>query len=107
MQKIKLDKARKELILKDQTSWGKTKKVKAKLIGDLSNKFDRDLCTFVNIKGLTYVIENAPSEQEEEYEMTLKSAVTIDEELNNRYFAGLDEASKQAILEIQEEYGLS
>ena len=38
--------------------------------------------------------------------MNIKSKVNIDEELNNRYFQGLDEASKQAILEIQEEYGL-
>ena len=44
--------------------------------------------------------------QELEYEMTLKSAVTIDEELNNRYFAGLDEKSKIEIQEIIEEYGL-
>ena len=104
MKIIKFDKARKQIILKGK----KNKVVKAVELDYFvqKNTFDKHQSVFFNHKGLTYVIEN-PSELKEEDEfMILKSKVTIDEELNDRYFQGLDEASKQAILEIQEEYGL-
>ena len=104
MKVIKFDKARKQIILKGK----KNKKIKAVELDYFiqKNTFDKHQSIFFNHKGLTYVIENPSELKEEEEFMTLKSKVTIDEELNNRYFQGLDEASKQQILEIQDEYGL-
>ena len=103
MQVIKFDKARREIILKDTKN---NKRIKAVELDYFTqqNTFDKHLSTFFNHKGLTYILENPSKEQDEDEVMTIKSKVEIDEELNNRYFAGLDEASKQAILELQEEY---
>ena len=104
MKVIKFDKARKQIILRGK----KDKIVKAVELDYFiqKNTFDKHQSIFFNHKGLTYVIENPSELKEEEEFMNIKSKVNIDEELNNRYFQGLDEASKQAILEIQEEYGL-
>lgn len=104
MKVIKFDKARKQIILKGK----KNRKIKAVELDYFiqKNTFDKHQSIFFNHKGLTYIIENPTELKEEDEFMTLKSKVEIDEELNNRYFQGLDEASKQQILEIQEEYGL-
>ena len=102
MKIIKFDKARKEIILRDN----KNKRIKAVELDYFvqQNTFDKHQSIFFNHKGLTYIIENPSKETEEDEIMTIKSKITIDEELNNRYFLGLDEKSKEAILEIQEEY---
>ena len=102
---IKIDKARKQIVFKQRNSFGKVKIVKAKLLSSINYaKFDKHLTGYINYKGHTYVFENVPEEKEIDEVMTIKSKVDVDEELNNRYFAGLDEASKIAIQEIMNEY---
>ena len=107
MERIKIDKTRKQITLKDKLSFGKPKVLKAKILADINyDKFDKDLTTYYNRGGLTYIFENAPQEIEEDEAIDFKSKITIDEELNNRYFAGLSEDQKQAIYELQEELGI-
>lgn len=90
----------------------KNKKVEqaAKPIGAFvgnSNKFDKHLSTYHNYKGLTYVLQNPQEDDlDDDYEMTLESNVTVDEDLKARYFAGLSEAELAEIEEIKEEYSL-
>ena len=108
MERFKFDNARKQITLKDRVSFGKVKVVKAKDLEYFtqSNNFDKHLSEYYNKGGLTYVFSNPVKEQEEDYEMTIKSKIATDEELKNRYFAGMDEARKIEIQEIKEEYGL-
>ena len=109
MQRIKIDRVRKQITLKDEVNFftGKPKVVKGKVLSNINyHKFDKDVSDYTNIKGLTYVLHtNAPKEDEDE-QLTLKSKVTIDEDLKARYFAGLSEDYKIEIQETKEEFGL-
>ena len=71
------------------------------------NTFDKDLSTYWNHKGLTYVLQNPQDDNlDDDYHMELESSVEIDNDLKNRYFAGLSEEDKAKIQEIKEEYNL-
>ena len=68
--------------------------------------FDKHTSIYFKRNGLTYVIENQKPESDVNDEMLIKSKVTIDDELNNRFFMGLDEKSKIEIQQIIDEYGM-
>ena len=107
MQSIKIDKARKQIRLRDKN--GKLSKPINAVELDYfvqQNTFDKHQSQYLNYKGLTYIISNPKNEQDEDIDVEIKSKMETDEELNNRYFMGLDEESKLEILKIQEEYAL-
>ena len=106
MEKIKIDRPRKEIVLKQRVFKGVAKRVKGKFLSNLPGNFDSDLSEFTNRSGFTYVFSNPPKEEEVEEFVEVKSKVTIEEKLKNAYFAGLDDASKAEIAEIKEDYNL-
>ena len=106
MERIKIDNTRKQITLKDRVSFGKQKVVKGKYLSEISENFDKDLSSFYNKGGFTYVFENPKSEQEEEIDVDLKSKVEVEDKLKKAYFAGLSEEDKIRIQEIKDEYDI-
>ena len=100
MQTIKIDRVRKQIKLDD-------KKLKGKVLGDINYpKFDKHISEFINIKGLTYVINNNIEANEEDEQVFIKSKVETDNELAQRYMKGQSASYKAEIEEIKKEFGL-
>ena len=109
MERIKIDRVRKQITLKDRANMftGLPQVKKAKMLGDINYpKFDKHISEYVNIKGLTYVFKSNIEDEDDTVDVEIKSSVQIDEDLKKRYFAGLSEDAKIAIQEVKDEYNL-
>ena len=99
MQKIKFDRARKELKIDGD-------KIKSQTLEYFiqKNTFDKHHSTFLNHKGLTYILDNPISEEDEE----IFNPITLqyqDTDLQERLFAMKPQSEIDAINEIKKEYG--
>ena len=106
MQRIRFDKARKEIVLKDVIVKGKAKRIKGKFLGDISANFERDESKYYNHSGLTYQFSNPKGDGDDDVDVRIKSKVTIDEELAARFLKGTSQETLNNIAEIKEEYYL-
>lgn len=99
--KFKFDKARKQIKVE-----GIDKPIKAQTLEYFvqQNTFDKDKSIFLNYKGLTFVIENPPGDEDEEifFPINLQYQDTPEQD---RLLKMKSNADIDAIYAIKEEYG--
>ena len=106
MERIKIDKARLQIVLKDRVFKGKAKVRNGKLLSQIPNNFDKHLSEFTNRDGLTYYISNPQDDNDDEVFVEIKSKMNVDAELASRYLKGISAIHAAELAEVKEEYNL-